>query len=98
MYGFIGLIGIAAIGVSRFRAGIDPHPDDFPFVVVCSLYSRIHDVFHDRRYIDAYAVSDDTRNDRPVRHVDGVVAVDGDRFAAGRHLNVVILHRCQRLS
>src|SRR5690606_12587318 len=88
----VGEVNILTVDLSGLRPGVYAHPLDLPLLAVSARDRGVDHILHDRRDIDADAITDYAGNDGAVRHIERVIAIDGDRLAVARHLDMVVLH------
>ncbi len=92
MQRFVGQVIVVAVHLGCPLPGVDLHPAQMPLVAIGLLDGCIDDVEHDRRNIDADAVTFDERNDRNVRNDQRMIGIGYDSLAVGRHFDVIVLH------
>ena len=87
----LGEPDVGAVDLGRLLAGVDLHPVDLALAAVGLGHRGVDDLDHHRRDVEARAVALDIGDDRLVGDVQAVILVDGDLFAAGRDLDVLVL-------
>ncbi len=90
--GFFGQPGVLVVNLSGLLACVDFHPGDFALATVSFFYGSIDDLDHDRGNIEADAITFDVGDDRVIRNVQGMVGINGNFVAAGRHLDLLVSH------
>jgi hypothetical protein len=87
-HGFIRQPGVRAVDPGGLLAGVDLHPFDPALAAIGLLDGGIQHFAHHRRDVHAGAVALDEGDNRPLRHVQGKIGVDGDFRAGLRRLDV----------
>src|SRR5690606_28114242 len=94
---FSGHPHIRAVHFGGFFTGVNFHPVDFTFAVVCLGYGGINAFKHDGRDIGACAIAFDIGDDGLVWYVERKIGINRNFLARSGDLDVLIRHGCSSL-
>ena len=81
MQSFFGQPDIGAVNIGGFLTSVDLHPMDFLGAAIGFGHGRVNHLQHHRGDVLPGAIAFNERDDRLIRHIEGIVRINGDFLA-----------------